>query len=249
VWTEGAFGLSQSTIGNLTKNLRDSDFGAFIFAPDDKATMAGDLLNVPRDNVVFEAGLFSGYLCPERCFVAIPQSVPIHILTDLLGFTVGHYEDRRTDRNYMAAVSTFSRKIREQIEFQGLFGGSSGEKLRELCTKFECSDWIVDENARVDRKRQIATEIDAFCAAHTVNKHRLLAQSRKGYYMALLSAIRNRPEDGDCDLIRQMQCYHLPSGFAYYPLMDAVEALKAKTCCTPEQMVALSSWLTQAAEC
>jgi predicted nucleotide-binding protein len=35
VWTEGAFDLSQSTIEGLMKNLRDSDFGIFVFAPDD----------------------------------------------------------------------------------------------------------------------------------------------------------------------------------------------------------------------
>jgi predicted nucleotide-binding protein len=65
VWTEGAFGLSASTLDNLLKNLRDSDFGAFIFAADDRLSTNGDLLNVPRDNVVFEAGLFCGHLCPR----------------------------------------------------------------------------------------------------------------------------------------------------------------------------------------
>src|ERR1700722_15058921 len=69
VWTEGAFGLSASTLTNLLKNLRDSDFGAFIFAADDQQSANGDLLNVPRDNVVFEAGLFCGYLDPNRCFI------------------------------------------------------------------------------------------------------------------------------------------------------------------------------------
>src|SRR5271165_4021727 len=72
-WTEDAFGLSKSTVDELMKNLRDSDFGIFVFAPDDTATIKGDLLNITRDNVVYEAGLFGGYLSPERCFIVIPR--------------------------------------------------------------------------------------------------------------------------------------------------------------------------------
>jgi len=64
VWTDGAFDLSTSTVVGLTKNLRDSDFGIFVFAADDDARIKGELLKVARDNVVYEAGLFSGYLCP-----------------------------------------------------------------------------------------------------------------------------------------------------------------------------------------
>jgi len=83
VWTEGAFDISASTLAGLIKNLRDSDFGIFVFAPDDDATVKGELLKVPRDNVVYEAGLFSGYLCPERCFIVVPETVRVHVPTDL----------------------------------------------------------------------------------------------------------------------------------------------------------------------
>jgi len=207
-------------------------------------------LNVPRDNVVFEAGLFCGYLCPERCFIAIPQSVTIHVPTDLLGFTVGHYEDQRTDKNYIAAIGTFSRSIRDAIQFQGLFGGTSDEKLRELITQFECSNWIPPDNslknpweARVTRKSQLTSEIINFCKDHAVNKHRLLARNSPGHYIALLCAICNHPEDDDCDLIQRINKAHLPAGFAYYKLMDAAEALKAKKCCSNQQVAALCAWL------
>ena len=45
VWTQGAFGLSASTLSNLSKNLHDSDFGAFVFAADDQLSTHGDLLD------------------------------------------------------------------------------------------------------------------------------------------------------------------------------------------------------------
>jgi predicted nucleotide-binding protein len=146
-WTEGAFGLSKSTIDNLMKNLRDSDFGIFVFAADDTASIKGEFLNVPRDNVVYEAGMFAGYLSPERCFIAVPKSVPVRIPTDLLGMTLGFYEDDRSDKNYVSAVSTFCRQAMMQISRQGLFTGQPREMLRELCMKFQCCDWITDGSA------------------------------------------------------------------------------------------------------
>jgi predicted nucleotide-binding protein len=42
---------------------------------------------VPRDNVVFELGLFIGALGRRRVFVVIPRGAEIKIPTDLLGLT------------------------------------------------------------------------------------------------------------------------------------------------------------------
>src|SRR4051812_5621773 len=95
-WTARAFELSESTLQSLIAIVRDSDFGIFVFAPDDTTTKRDSLLHSPRDNVIFEAGLFAGYLGPERCFIAIPQQARIHLPSDLLGITLGHYEDERS---------------------------------------------------------------------------------------------------------------------------------------------------------
>jgi predicted nucleotide-binding protein len=115
VWTEGAFSLAANTVEELHRHLRDSDFGTFIFAPDDSATIKGDLLKVARDNVVYEAGLFSGFLSPERCFIVVPQSFNVHVPTDLLGMTLGHYEDGRTDGRHRSAVANFCRDVETRI--------------------------------------------------------------------------------------------------------------------------------------
>ena len=243
VWTEGAFGLATSTIAGLKKNLRDSDFGIFVFAPDDVADIKGRMLKVPRDNVVYEAGLFSGYLCPERCFIVVPETVQVHLPTDLRGITVGFYEDIRSDDNHIAAVGTFCADVKREIASQGLFDGLSIEALRELNTKFECCDWITDEATRVQKKKEVASEIDRFCRDHPVNKHRLLARHRSGHYMALLSAVRNRPERGDCALLVQMRTDKLPPGFAYYRILDAAESIKAPRRLCTNEIAALSEWL------
>jgi hypothetical protein len=236
--------LSTSTVAGLLKNLRDSDFGIFVFAPDDTATVKGELLNIPRDNVVYEAGLFSGYLCPERCFIAVPQTVRVRVPTDLLGMTLGFYEDDRTDGNDDAAVATFCSKMQKQIAPQGLFKGASSEELRELAVRFECCHlWIEDEAKRVETKRSISEQIELFCRNHHLNKHRLLVQHRPGYYLALLAAIRFNPESRDWELILALDSRHLPAGFTYFKLIDAIDELKQHKKVTPDQVKQLHDWI------
>jgi hypothetical protein len=244
VWTAGAFALSTSTLASLLQNLHDSDFGIFVFGPDDDAIVKGKLLKVPRDNVVYEAGLFSGYLCPERCFIAAPKSVEVHIPTDLAGMTLGFYDDQRTDGNDDAAVLTFSNQVKKQVRQDGLFRGSSSEELRDLVVRFECcQSWIKDEAERVATKKTISADIEGFCKNHPLNKHRLLVQRRTGYYVALLATIRFRPDDRDWELILKLDPGRLPPGFVYYKLIEAIEALKAANKATPDQLKQLQAWI------
>src|SRR5206468_4155334 len=97
VWTSSVFGLSEDQRESFLRQLDTSDFAAFVFAPDDKVTLRGEVLNSPRDNVVYEAGLFAGRLGFTRCFIAIPSDDPIHMPSDLAGMTVGKYESKRSD--------------------------------------------------------------------------------------------------------------------------------------------------------
>lgn len=244
-WTQGAFDLDSSTLGGLIENLQDSDFGVFVFAADDTADIKGSLLNIPRDNVVYEAGLFSGYLAPERCFIVLPRSTSVHLPTDLSGRTVGYYDDKRTDKNDDSAVLTFCRAVKKQITEKGLFQGNIQETLRELVTQFECCHWIAEEDKRIRQKKAVASQVDQFCKTNRLNKHRLLARHRPGYYLALLHSIKNQPEKGDCRLILQMQLKHLPKGFAYHQTLDAIEPLIASGCCEPSQVIELKEWLNK----
>jgi predicted nucleotide-binding protein len=245
VWTAGAFALSTSTLAGLLTNLRDSDFGIFVFAADDDMIVKGKLLKVPRDNVVYEAGLFSGYLCPERCFIVVPKSVEVHVPTDLAGMTRGFYDDSRTDGNDDAAVLTFSNQVKKQVLKDGLFRGSNSEELRDLVVRFECcQSWMEDEDKRVAMKKKISGDIESFCKTHSLNKHRLLVHRRTGYYLALLAAIRFRPDNRDWEIVLKMAPDRLPPGFAYFKLIDAIEAIKDGGKATPDQLKKLHDWLS-----
>jgi len=251
VWTEGAFNLAAATVQELHRNLRDSDFGIFVFAPDDAADIKGDLLKVTRDNVVYEAGLFSGFLASDRCFIAVPQSVRVRIPTDLLGMTLGSYEDQRMDGNSQAAVSSFCLDVEARISTMGLFTGLPDDELRELATQFECCDWIPDSShpvdpsdVRVAKKREVVGELDSFFSNHSeFNKHRLLHRHRPGYYVAMLRAIKKSPQAGDHEIIMKIDLQKFPHGFNYYCILDAAEALRAANKLEVMQQAALKNWL------
>src|SRR6516225_4207980 len=81
VWTHGVFSPATTTIQSLMDRVGGSDFAIFVFAPDDRATVRGKLFPVPRDNVIFELGLFSGALGPERCFFLTPRGGDTHLPT------------------------------------------------------------------------------------------------------------------------------------------------------------------------
>jgi len=46
-------------------------------------------------------------------------------------------------------------------------------------------------------------------------------------------------------LVLQIDHRYLSSGFAYYWLPDALEAIKAKGCCNVQQLAAVREWLNK----
>lgn len=93
-WTNGIFGPSSVTIDALLKMANESDFAAFIFSPDDKLISREKEYTAPRDNVVFELGLFMGRLERNRTFIIKEQKSDLKIPTDLLGITLLTYAYR-----------------------------------------------------------------------------------------------------------------------------------------------------------
>jgi predicted nucleotide-binding protein len=85
VWTNRVFGASQFFLESLEEATNSADFAVLIIGPDDKVTSRNEVLDAPRDNVVFELGLFIGALGRKRVFFVIPKGAQLKIPTDLLG--------------------------------------------------------------------------------------------------------------------------------------------------------------------
>lgn len=116
VWDQDVFKLSEYPLEALAAQLQQSDFGVFVMASADWATIRGTKHSVPRDNVVFELGLFAGHLGRLRTFVITPRHSPgLHLPTDLLGLTIGDYDADRRDGSLTAAVAPVCNKIRRLV--------------------------------------------------------------------------------------------------------------------------------------
>jgi parallel beta-helix repeat protein len=114
-WTE-AFHPGSGTLEDLAKRLDEVDFAAFLLLPDDEVRMRDRTHDVPRDNVVFELGLFMGKLNRHRTFALVEdpgddEARRVQLLTDLAGTT--HVEFTRED---MAAAA---RKLVDTIQDLG----------------------------------------------------------------------------------------------------------------------------------
>lgn len=119
VWTQGVFEPSKSTIESLVIALKVSDLAVFIFSPNDVTRIRDSHEPTVRDNVLFELGLFIGYLGRERAFIVTPRGHDLRIASDLLGISTIEYEAGRQDGNLVAALGAACNKIRKALKKLG----------------------------------------------------------------------------------------------------------------------------------
>jgi len=118
-WTT-VFTPGTTTLGRLLELTREVDFAVFVFAQDDWTAATPPVPPTaesgqasPRDNVVFEAGLFSSALGLRRTFILHARGAKLP--TDLLGLTVVRYPDVLS----AAEMRGVNDKLRKAIEEQG----------------------------------------------------------------------------------------------------------------------------------
>ena len=92
LWTDGVFGASRFPIEDLAQQVSEADFAVLVLGPDDRVISREKESDAPRDNVVFELGLFMGNLGRQRTYLVVPRGHDIKIPTDLLGLTPIQYK-------------------------------------------------------------------------------------------------------------------------------------------------------------
>ncbi len=90
-WTRGVFGPSRVPVDDLLAEASKADFALFVFGPDDKVASRGSVDDAPRDNVIYEMGLFAGRLGRERVFMLKEHSTDLKIPSDLAGINPVSY--------------------------------------------------------------------------------------------------------------------------------------------------------------
>lgn len=114
-WTT-SFNPGTTTLERLVELAHEVDFAAFAFARDDWTTISPSATASaaagqasPRDNVVFEAGLFGGVLGMRRTFILHASGAKLP--SDLLGLTSIRYGDTTA-----AEMRVICEKLRKAIE-------------------------------------------------------------------------------------------------------------------------------------
>lgn len=115
-----SFNPGTTTLERLLELTREMDFAAFVFAQDDWTTNSPAAEPAPtpgqaspRDNVVFEAGLFGGVLGMRRTFILHASGAKLP--TDLLGLTCVRYDGSTS----AAEMKVVCQKLRTAIENEG----------------------------------------------------------------------------------------------------------------------------------
>jgi hypothetical protein len=115
-WTEPSiFPATEFFTTSLLRAASSFDFGLFLFEPDDLVQSRDRSSSVPRDNVVFELGVFMSHLGLKRAFPMVPRG-RVRILSDLAGFQPIVYEEPPSAAELKALIVQEQNLITRQAE-------------------------------------------------------------------------------------------------------------------------------------
>lgn len=154
------FNPGTSTLERLIELTKEVDFAAFVFAQDDWTSTSSKASAEPapgqaspRDNVVFEAGLFGGVLGMRRTFILHANGAKLP--TDLLGLTCVRYAGAMTP----AETKTINQKIRKAIENEGRLTRIEGAWWQFSLTERTAKEPSALSLLKVSRDRNGALEL------------------------------------------------------------------------------------------
>ena len=117
LWTNQVFGATQFPVEALEAQLERADFALLVLSADDRLRSRGTEQDAPRDNVVFELGLFMGALGRERSLMLAPRGARLRIPSDLLGLTPVEFD---ASASLTTALSPACTRIRMHINRVGV---------------------------------------------------------------------------------------------------------------------------------
>jgi hypothetical protein len=89
LWSENIFTAEKSYLSVLLNRASFYDYGIILLTPEDQGIIRGTKYKVPRDNLLFELGLFMGRIGSNRAFMIAEETVKI--LSDFEGIDIAKY--------------------------------------------------------------------------------------------------------------------------------------------------------------
>lgn len=118
IWTDGVFKIANYTLQSLEDEVDKSDFAIAIAHADDLATVRGQNWPTPRDNVIFELGLFMGRLGRARAILMEPREGKVKLPSDLAGVTTIPYRFEQ-GTNAASSLGPACNHLRDHINSLG----------------------------------------------------------------------------------------------------------------------------------
>ena len=158
-WTT-SFNPGTTTLQRLIDLTHEVDFAAFVFASDDWTSESDPAVDPgehgqssPRDNVVFEAGLFGSALGLRRTFILHANGAKLP--SDLLGLTSVRYDPATT----AAEMRGVNEKLRNAIESEGRLSRIEGAWWQFSLTERTAEEPSAVSLVRISRDRNGSMEV------------------------------------------------------------------------------------------
>ncbi|HWF47317.1 MAG TPA: nucleotide-binding protein [Bryobacteraceae bacterium] len=165
LWNDGVFSLGRTFIESLIAAVSRFDFAALVLTPDDQMVVRNDETLGPRDNIIFELGLFMGRLGRERTFIVRPESGPLKIPSDLAGISVATFDWPRSDANYRAALGPACDLMREAIRDLGFAPAKTDAHVRALQREQD------QQQKQVDQQQRMIDELVKYAMSASIFRH------------------------------------------------------------------------------
>ena len=159
IWSQGVFGLSHGTLESLVGVLDDFDFAVLVLTPDDLVTSRQTEGIAPRDNVLFELGLFMGSLGRTRTFIVYDRKSGLKLPSDLAGVSAATYEPHASG-NLESALGAATTRIEQQVNRLGL---RDPERFKQITSAAKGFDDAAEQMQRlvkvIARSRKVELDI------------------------------------------------------------------------------------------
>lgn len=176
IWNQGIFPLSSGTLEELAAAVDRFDFAVLVVDRTDTAVSRGKTKNVPRDNVVFELGLFMGGLGRNRTFMVFDETNPPDLPSDLLGVTAATYIPHTRTGNLNAALGVPATKIEQAITRHGLREARTSRDVAEAAETVRVTSAQMERLVKIlARSRKVELNIIASQFSSTIENPELEA--------------------------------------------------------------------------
>lgn len=202
-WDQGIFEPSRYPLDSLAGAAQRADFAVLIATPDDMTTKRSETKPSPRDNVIFEFGLFTGVLGRQRTFL-LATDHSMDLPSDLQGLTRLSVTNR-SDGNKRAEATAAAHQVQQQIASHGMRERNQSQGSRTtrsaldreielLCANALAQGWSIktnnDTTLRIKDLRGVQHTLAKTTSAQTRNELRTFAATLRGHALRVNGSLR-----------------------------------------------------------